>query len=145
MTFLIHIPLLDMFIVICQISSIKINYSKQPFLMINWLRLSQQTLLTGLDDHGLWLNLILLDDLLQSVCGIFRSGLSGSQINSLSGATECYIVMCCPTCCCWWLLVDPHLESCCHIQMSIRCWAEANSAIDPGHQAWIPEFYTTIS
>ena len=58
---------------------------------INWLRLSRpalcKTLLSGLDGHVLWLNSLLLDVSPPSVCSIFRSNISGSQMNSLSAGT----------------------------------------------------------
>ena len=50
-----------------------------------------------LDGRGLWLNSLLLDVSLPSVCGIFRNGLSGSQMNSLSGETACYTAVHRPT------------------------------------------------
>jgi hypothetical protein len=46
-----------------------------------------------------------------SVCGIFRSGLSSNQMNTLSGVTACYIAVYRPhPYCCWELLVGPYLE-----------------------------------
>ena len=44
-------------------------------------------LLAGFDGRGLWLNALLLDVSSPSLCGIFRSGLSGSQMNTLSAGT----------------------------------------------------------
>ena len=38
-----------------------------------------RTLLSGLDGRGLWIKSLLLDVSPQSVCGIFKSGLSGSK------------------------------------------------------------------
>ena len=55
-----------------------------------------KTLLSRVDGHGLWLNSLLLDISSPSMYGIFRSSLSGSQMNSLSGATTCYVVECHP-------------------------------------------------
>ena len=54
------------------------------------MRLSR-TLWSGFDGHGIWLNSLLLDSLSPSVYGIFRSGLSGSEMNSLCGVTACYM------------------------------------------------------
>ena len=51
------------------------------------LPLSCRALLSALDGHGLWLNYILLNVSLPSACDIFRNGFSGSQMDSLSGAT----------------------------------------------------------
>ena len=49
-----------------------------------------RTLLSGLDRRNLWLKSFLLDVSQPSVCSLFRSGLSGSQMNSLSGGTAYY-------------------------------------------------------
>ena len=46
-----------------------------------------ELLLCGIDGRSLWLNYLLPDLSLLSVCGIFRSGFSGSQMNNLSGGT----------------------------------------------------------
>ena len=56
-----------------------------------------RSLLSELDCLGLWLNSLLLDVSPSSVCGIFRSGLSSSQMNNLPGATVCYIAVHRPT------------------------------------------------
>ena len=52
--------------------------STETICLINLFRLSQpalrRTLLFRLDDHGIWLNYLLLDVSLSSECRIFRSG-----------------------------------------------------------------------
>ena len=50
-----------------------------------------RSLLSRLDGCGLWLNSLLFDVSTLSLCGILRSGLSGSQMKSLCGTTGCYI------------------------------------------------------
>ena len=52
-----------------------------------------RTLLSGLVGCGLWLKSFLLNVLLPPVSGIFRSGDSGSHMNSLPGVTVCYITV----------------------------------------------------
>ena len=54
-----------------------------PFkLIIFLLKYYQRTQLSGLDGHGILLNTIMLVLLPPSVCGIFRDGLSDSQMQT---------------------------------------------------------------
>ena len=104
-----------------------------------------------------------------SVCSIFRSGLTGSQMNSLSGATACYIMECHPSPATvgdadWCasgklLLVDLHLDLCFFLFILLpkrpllmishtdgrKALRKENSAIDQGHQAWTTEFYMMLA
>ena len=50
-----------------------------------------ETLFSGLNGLGVWLKSFLLDVSPPSACAIFRSGLFGSQINSLPGMTSVYL------------------------------------------------------
>ena len=113
---------------------------------MNWLRLLRPalctTLLSGLDGRGPWLNSLLLDVSPLSVCGIFRSGLSGSQMNSLSGAIAAKtreitrtLLTACPSDC------QRDYSWRCRTQMAAKGRAEENSALDRGHLARTTEFY----
>ena len=96
-----------------------------------------KTLLSGLDGHGLWLN-----SAHWSMCGILKSDLSGSQMNSLSGVTACYLAECrsAPA-----VVGDAGWSTCRCTELAAKCHAEENSEIDHGHQAWTTKFYTMLA